>query len=48
MKCSECSYCWKSEEDQYPCCQYRKIAEFDLAPCEIEEPEEEPNWEDYM
>lgn len=34
MKCVDCPYCWKGENDRYPCCQYKKLGDFDLAPCE--------------
>lgn len=37
MKCIECPYCWKGENDRYPCCQYRKLGDFDLAPCELDD-----------
>ena len=39
MKCVECSYHYKTDEDDFPCCQFRKIAPFDLAPCEYEDDE---------
>lgn len=32
MTCKECSYLWKEEEDNFPCCHY----EGDIAPCEEE------------
>lgn len=37
MKCIDCPYCWKGENDRYPCCQYRKLGDFDLAPCELDD-----------
>ena len=39
MTCKECPYCYQTDEDDFPCCQFRKIAPFDLAPCEYEEEE---------
>ena len=35
MKCKDCAYCWKAEEDDYARCHY----DYDdgCAPCEIEE-----------
>ena len=41
MICKECSYYYKTDEDDFPCCQFRKLAPFDLAPCEYEAEAEE-------
>ena len=34
MTCKNCVYCWKAEDDDFACCHYEKIANWDLAPCE--------------
>ena len=38
MKCTECAYCWKGENEEYACCHYEGLFE---APCEIEEDHDE-------
>lgn len=42
MKCTECGYYYKTEEDEYPCCHFEGPEGW--APCEQEEEfeEEEP------
>lgn len=45
MKCADCPYYWKNEDDFFAHCQYDD--QMDCPPCEYEEPEE-VNWEDYM
>ena len=39
LKCAECGYYYKTEEDRYPCCHFEGPEGW--APCEQEEPEEE-------
>ncbi len=34
MTCKDCPYCYKTEADDFPCCQFRRIAPYDTAPCE--------------
>lgn len=36
MKCVDCPYHWKDENDRYPCCHYG--ASDGYAPCEVDEP----------
>ena len=38
MKCTECGYYYKTEEDEYPCCHFEGPEGW--APCEQEEDEE--------
>lgn len=38
MKCTECGYYYKAEEDEYPCCHFEGPEGW--APCEQEEDEE--------
>ena len=47
MKCVDCCYYWKSENDTYPCCHYPSNDGY--APCEVEECEgyEEPDYDRY-
>lgn len=35
MKCTECPYYWKNEDDDFPHCQYEN--QMDYPPCEYEE-----------
>lgn len=39
MKCTDCAYHYKTENDQFPCCHF--VGPNGWAPCEQEEPEEE-------
>lgn len=39
MKCTECGYHYKTEEDEYPCCHFEGPEGW--APCEQEEEGEE-------
>ena len=39
MKCSECGYHYKTEEDKFPCCHFEGPDGW--APCEYEEESEE-------
>ena len=34
MKCVDCPYYWKDENDDFPCCHFDGLWE---APCEIED-----------
>lgn len=46
LTCKDCPYCYKTDEDCYPHCQFESLGTWDKAPCEYDdEPEEEP--EDY-
>lgn len=46
MKCAECGYYYKTEEDKYPCCHFEGPEGW--APCEQEEDieEEEPDFDE--
>lgn len=44
MKCKDCPYCWKSEDESYARCHYERIADFDLAPCEYDDYEDEEEY----
>lgn len=37
LQCKDCPYCYKAENDRYPCCQFRQLAPDELPPCEQEE-----------
>ena len=39
MTCKECFYCYKTEEDRFPCCHYPDDGT--PAPCEYEDYETE-------
>ena len=38
MKCIDCPYHWKDENDDFPCCHYGWNDGY--APCEVDEAEE--------
>jgi hypothetical protein len=40
MKCIDCCYCWKDEDDKYPCCHWASKCPDDIPPCEDEEADE--------
>lgn len=40
MKCENCLYYWKDENDRFPCCHYNDAWK---APCEDDEDYEEPD-----
>lgn len=37
MKCVECSYWWKNENEDYPGCKWESKGPGDLPPCEEED-----------
>ena len=41
MKCADCPYYWKEENEDYPDCHYRWNDGY--APCEVEEIYNEPD-----
>lgn len=43
MKCTDCPYYWKNEEDAFPCCHFEETWE---APCETEDYYEEEYYEE--
>lgn len=36
MKCSDCCYFWKEEDENYPSCHWESRAPSDAPPCEEE------------
>ena len=32
--CSDCPYCYKTEDDKYPCCQFGEPDWLNIPPCE--------------
>ncbi len=40
-RCSNCSFCWPDDGEQYPTCHFSPVAPWDLAPCEYDDREEE-------
>ena len=41
MKCTDCPYYYKTENDKFPCCHWESRCPDDKAPCEEEEYETE-------
>ena len=37
MKCTDCCFCWKEEDEDYPTCHWESRAPDDMAPCEYAE-----------
>lgn len=37
MKCTDCCFCWKEEDEDYPTCHWESRAPGDMAPCEYAE-----------
>lgn len=37
MKCSDCCYFWKEEDESYPSCHWTPRALGDMAPCDYAE-----------
>ena len=35
--CKDCNYYYKDKGKEYLCCHFQSIADWDLAPCEIDE-----------
>ena len=40
MKCVDCYYYWKNEDNEYPCCHWASRCPDDIPPCEDEEADE--------
>lgn len=45
MKCTDCPYYWKEENEEFADCHYRWNDGY--APCEVEDRYEEPDEEDF-
>lgn len=41
MRCSECCYCWKADDETYPSCKWESRGPGDCPPCEVDDYEEE-------
>lgn len=41
MKCADCCFCWKNEDEAYPSCKWKARAPGEMAPCEYDDSEEE-------
>ena len=41
MKCKDCSFCWKAEDDDFARCHFVPFTPWDSAPCEYEDYEAE-------
>ena len=37
MKCADCCYFWKEENESYPSCHWEPHAPGDMAPCDYED-----------
>lgn len=37
MTCKDCSFCYRTEDNKYPTCQFRRLTCWDVPPCEQEE-----------
>lgn len=37
MKCTDCCYYWKAEDDNYPYCHWENKCAGDISPCELED-----------
>ena len=49
LTCKDCPFCYKDEDDRYPCCHFFALSPWDIAPCEIEDddPQDDPAiWDD--
>ena len=40
MKCNECVYCWKEDDEDFACCHFAPRAPGEEAPCEYDDYEE--------
>ncbi len=34
LKCKDCPYYWREDEDEWPVCHYESLGSWDPAPCE--------------
>lgn len=41
MKCSDCFYYWKEDDERYPSCHWEPRAPGDIPPCEYDDEYEE-------
>ena len=49
MRCEDCSYYWKEDDERYAGCHFFSKAPWDVPPCEREEndePDDYPEYED--
>lgn len=47
MDCKECCYFWKNEGEVYPSCKFETRCPGDLPPCEYDESDYEPDYDEY-
>ena len=40
MRCKDCVFCWRGEDEKYPSCKFEARTVWDIPPCEYEEHEE--------
>ena len=41
MRCKDCVFCWKNEDEDYPSCKFEVRTVWDIPPCEYEDDYEE-------
>lgn len=41
MRCKDCVFCWKDEDEDYPSCKFEVRTVWDIPPCEYENDYEE-------
>ena len=41
MRCKDCVFCWKDEDEDYPSCKFEVRTAWDIPPCEYEDNYEE-------
>ena len=41
MRCKDCVFCWKDEDEKYPSCKFEVRTAWDIPPCEYEDDYEE-------
>lgn len=44
MRCTDCPYCWKGEDDRFPCCHFEGPDGW--APCEQDDDYETPDYDE--
>lgn len=43
MRCKDCVFCWRGEDEKYPSCKFEVRTAWDIPPCEYEDDYEEEN-----
>ena len=44
MRCKDCVFCWKDEDEKYPSCKFEVRTVWDIPPCEYEDDYKEEEW----